>query len=151
MRHNDNLFINDLINPEVLKELIKQHPGTVFKQMHAMAPLEQYTNFLDLCCKMVAFKNKGNIEMKPPADPNTPETLSQPSNPSKTVIQGPSSIAFDSTLEETPTSHLQHLRPMLAWPFSTTTLWSSSLPSLLLFLVLFNRASLFHTLYCCLK
>ena len=42
LQKNDDPFVNEMVKPEVIKTLIQQHPGAVFEQLSAVAPLPTY-------------------------------------------------------------------------------------------------------------
>jgi hypothetical protein len=79
MKHNKDGFIDKIIDPSVLKELIKQYPGAAFKQMCSVAPLCTFYSQRNPQAKGIINPNI-NINMGPPPASKDAPALSTTSN-----------------------------------------------------------------------
>ncbi|RXW11467.1 hypothetical protein EST38_g14388 [Candolleomyces aberdarensis] len=73
LKHNDDPFVDEMVDAETLKVLIQQHPGAVYEQLCAVAPLANYFHF----------------DPQSPASP-TAGTANEPTDASPPAYQDPS-------------------------------------------------------------
>jgi hypothetical protein len=102
MKHNNNSFVNELVDPTTLEELIKQHPGAVFEQLHSVAPLEHYCFAPDPRNEQVGSNGEEDVEMQPASAPQPSEDAPPLLDSSEFTSRGSAAITFGSGLPTTP-------------------------------------------------
>lgn len=100
MKHNDDPFVDELVDMQVLKQLIQQHPGAVFERLCTVAPLAQYNLSPNLRQEGATREAVEDVDMQPPAEPDVPEAPGLLFTTSGASILDPPSPLLDSATED---------------------------------------------------
>ena len=92
LKKNNNPIVDEMVDPDVLRSLMKQHPGAVYEQLCAVAPLPTYfgVEFGELGSPFEPTPRSENV----PA-PSGPNRASEPTTPTPSSVQ-PAVLSFGS-------------------------------------------------------